>query len=39
LLARMPNVTEVIFPEAGHMLPVEVGPPLAEELSKFAANL
>jgi pimeloyl-ACP methyl ester carboxylesterase len=39
LLARMPNATEVIFPEAGHMLPVEVGPPLAEALSKFAANL
>jgi pimeloyl-ACP methyl ester carboxylesterase len=35
----MPNATEVIFPEAGHMLPVEVGPPLAEVLSKFAANL
>ncbi len=39
LLARMPNVREVVFPEAGHLLPVEVGPAFAGELVKFATNL
>ena len=39
LYSRMPNAQEVVFKEAGHMLPVEVGPAFAEELKGFAAEL
>ena len=39
LCSRMPNAQEVVFKEAGHMLPVEVGPAFAEELKGFADAL